>query len=92
MEKDETTNENEKKLINEEMNKVLYGTNYQKKKRFVNKKKLNKEISSPKKKRLLFRDMKILYGNMTEEEKKNLKNDENYKRFHKLLKDTRKKY
>ena len=88
MHKDEIKDENEKKLISEDANKALYGP------RDMNiKKKLYKKTSSPKEKILLFRDMKILYGNMTEEEKKNLKTDENYKRYLKFLKNTkRKKY
>ena len=40
----------------------------------------------------MFRQMKILYGNLTEEEKKKLKNDYNYRRYLKLLKDTKHKY
>ena len=83
--------------INEEIDKVLLGEPndsniFQKKKKIVKNITINNEPSRPKRKRLMFRQMKILYGNLTEEEKKKLKNDYNYRRYLKLLKDTKHKY
>ena len=83
--------------INEEIiNSILFEEKidnnlFHKKKKF-GKKSINEEPSPPKQKRLLFRDMKRIYGKMTKEEKKNLKDDENYKRYLKLLKYKKVKY
>ncbi len=68
---------------------VIY---FKKKKKIVKNITINNEPSRPKRKRLMFRQMKILYGNLTEEEKKKLKHDYNYRRYLKLLKDTKHKY
>ena len=83
--------------INEEIDKVLLGelndsNIFQINKKIVKNITINNEPSRPKRKRLMFRQMKILYGNLTEEEKKKLKNDYNYRRYLKLLKDTKHKY
>ena len=79
----------------EEINDIFekkYGINISQKKKKLEKNKNNKELQPIKKKRLLFREMKRIYGKMTEEEKKGLKNDENYIRYLELLKNTRVKY
>lgn len=78
--------------INEEINKIIvedqcennntFNNLFQKKKRY-NKKNIIDNPSPPKQKRLLFRQMKRIYGKMTKKEKKELEitNDENYKRY-----------
>ena len=80
----------------EDLNKIISDIQkennpFNKKKKF-NLKKISTEQSSPEKKRLKFREMKRIYGAMSEDEKKELKDDENYLRYLEILKNKRIKY
>ena len=85
--------------INEEINKIIVEIkcegnntiNNLLKKRY-NKNNIIDDTSAPKQKRLLFREMKRIYGKMTKKEKKELelKNDENYKRYLEIKKKKKK--
>ena len=85
--------------INEEINKIIVEIqcegnntiNNLLKKRY-NKNNIIDDTSAPKQKRLLFRQMKRIYGKMTKKEKKELelKNDENYKRYLEIKKKKKK--
>ena len=83
--------------INNDYIKLKYGNiavdDESKKK--IKKKKFEEEIKysfSPKKKNLQFRYLKKMFGKMTEEQKEKMKDDENYKRYLKLLNTKGKKY
>ena len=60
--------------------------------KYGNKNNIIDDTSAPKQKRLLFREMKRIYGKMTKKEKKELelKNDENYKRYLEIKKKKKK--
>ena len=97
IQKKEIEDDDNRNFIKEEIYKIIFKDKYdnnqpQKMKKHDNIKKLREKSSPPRQKRMLFRDMKRIYGRMTSEEKKKLKNDENYKRYLKLLKNTRVKY
>ena len=40
----------------------------------------------------MFRELRRIYGRMSKEKKKNLKDDDNYKKYLKILKNKRTKY
>ena len=89
-------NEKINKIIDEEQgedNKTISNL-FQKKKRYDKNNNYNNVSSPPEQKRLLFRQMKMIYGKMTKEERKELelKNDDNYKRYLEIIKNRKKKY
>ena len=63
-----------------------------KKKKKIDKKELNRKNLSKKPKVLMFRELKIMYLNLTDEEKKNLAGEENYERYLKIYEKKKKKY
>jgi len=95
--KNKKKKDDEMKVVgDEDLNKIISDiqkeNNPFKKKKKFNLKKIRTEQSSPEKKRLKFREMKRIYGAMSENGKKELKDDENYLRYLEILNNKKIKY
>ena len=92
----EEIKDEENNYIYEELKRFLFKEqnvdNISQNKKKLEEKTKNDQVSPPKQKRLMYRELRRIYGKITKEQEKNLKDDENYKRYLKIRKNKRVKY